>query len=245
MSKSDLNAVMAQLNEMNKEEVKTPSVPVSIYIQEAEDQKVWAEEDKKVLLAHGLKPAYLENMPVRSGALREAQSIWAREYKSREDAEKEWHKSSPATFLLRDKLLDAFRYAFRKDKELLTKVQVIGEGGSREDMIQDLNDLAVLGRANASLLQEINFDMKLLDQAAQLADQMAELLARAKGEGNKDSDELDIRNRAYTYLKEAVDEIRDCGKYAFADNPERLKGYRSEYLRKYRNKAKQTIEEML
>lgn len=45
-----------------------------------------------------------------------------------------------------------------------------------------------------------------------------------------------MRNRAYIYLKQAVDEIRDCGKYTFACNPERLKGYRSEYLRKYRKK---------
>lgn len=32
-----------------------------------------------------------------------------------------------------------------------------------------------------------------------------------------------IRDKAYTFLKEAYDEVRACGKYVFADDPDRLK----------------------
>jgi hypothetical protein len=40
-----------------------------------------------------------------------------------------------------------------------------------------------------------------------------------------------IRNQAYTHLKEAVDYIREYGRYVFWRNPARLKGYRSDYRR--------------
>ena len=38
-----------------------------------------------------------------------------------------------------------------------------------------------------------------------------------------------IRDKAYTLLKWAVDEIRECGRFVFWRTPERLKGYSSPY----------------
>ena len=232
MSTTDLNSVMDSLMAIPTEEVKIPNIPVSVYIQEAEDQKVWADDDKQVLISHGLKWSFAENLPVLAGALREAQSLWARVFKSQEEAEKTWIEKAPKAFEMRDALVSAFRYAFRKNNDLLTNVAAIADGYSREDMIQDLNDLAVLGRENNPLLKSIKFDLTLLDTAATTADEMAGLLAGAKSESDADSKELDLRNRAYTKLKEAVDEVRECGKYAFAGNDNRLKGYRSEFLHK-------------
>lgn len=244
MSKIDLESVKDSLLAIPAELVKSPSIPVSVYIQEAEDQKVWADDDKEVLTGHGLDWAFAESIPALAGALREAQSIWARAYKSREDAEKEWIEKSPEAFGMRDGLLSAFRYAFRKNDDLLSNVAVIAEGSNRDDMIQDLNDLAVLGRENTGLLEGINFDLARLDTAATKADEMAELLAGAKGEAGHENEELDLRNRAYTKLKEAVDEVRACGKYAFAGNAARLKGYRSEFLHKQNLKSRNDSDGM-
>jgi hypothetical protein len=39
----------------------------------------------------------------------------------------------------------------------------------------------------------------------------------------------DPRDRAFTYLKQAIDEIRECGRFVFWRNPDRLKGYTSDY----------------
>ncbi len=41
-----------------------------------------------------------------------------------------------------------------------------------------------------------------------------------------------LRDKAFTHLKEAVDEIRAAGKYVFKNDPERFKGYMSQYFRK-------------
>lgn len=43
---------------------------------------------------------------------------------------------------------------------------------------------------------------------------------------------MQIRENAYTYLKQAIDEIRECGKFVFWRNPERMKGYVSEHWQK-------------
>jgi len=46
-----------------------------------------------------------------------------------------------------------------------------------------------------------------------------------------------IRDQAFTYLKLAVDEIRECGKFAFWRNPDRLKGYISKYWKQIKKSA--------
>jgi len=46
-----------------------------------------------------------------------------------------------------------------------------------------------------------------------------------------------IRDQAFTHLKEAVDYIREYGRYVFWRNPARLKGYRSDHLRRYKKRS--------
>ena len=68
-------------------------------------------------------------------------------------------------------------------------------------MIQDLNDLAVLGRENTDPLTAINYDMAKLENAATLADEMAEVLAIANGDKAEQNESKLTRDRAYTHLK--------------------------------------------
>ena len=99
-------------------------------------------------------------------------------------------------------------------------------------MIQDLNDIAVLGKENIEPLQNINFDVALLDEAATTADTLSDLLAQATTDREENNIARVIRDQAFTYLKQAMDEVRNCGQYVFWRNEERLKGYSSRYFRK-------------
>jgi hypothetical protein len=89
-----------------------------------------------------------------------------------------------------------------------------------------------LGRSNRELLRKIGFDFTLLDLAEQKSDELATKKAEASFYSEDYLETKKIRDQAYTHLKEAVDYIRKCGKYVFLRNPDRLKGYRSEYIRK-------------
>jgi hypothetical protein len=65
---------------------------------------------------------------------------------------------------------------------------------------------------------------------------MADLLATANGDKAEQNASKVTRDRAYTHLKALVDEIRGAGKYLFWKNPQRLKGYSSQYWKKQNRK---------
>jgi hypothetical protein len=56
--------------------------------------------------------------------------------------------------------------------------------------------------------------------------------------GRRDTD------KAYSNMKELVDEIREAGKYVFRNNKNRLKGYFSSYWKKQNRKKKDDNSEI-
>jgi len=228
-SNTDYIELLDVIQAIIPEKTITPTMPVDVFVQEAEDLYHWCQDDKVALTHAGLDWANVDNLPARAGACREAQSRWNKERNTRQQDEQAWKDKSPLAFDLRDQLLHSFRYAFRNDEELLARVEDIAQGDSNSDMVQDLNDLSVLGKANLDLLAAIGFDAALLDEAALKSDEMGDLLGATNGERKKDSDAMMIRDQAFTYLKAPMDEIRNCGKYVFWKNPDRLDGYVSNY----------------
>ncbi|MFH1852563.1 MAG: hypothetical protein ABIA75_09480, partial [Candidatus Neomarinimicrobiota bacterium] len=133
-------------------------------------------------------------------------------------------------------LLHTFHYAYRNDELLAARVSAIADGTGHPDMIQDLNDLSLLGKANPDPLTAIGFDLTTLDTAAATADEMASLLSEATAVRSDLNAERVIRDKAYTYLKQALDEIRQCGQYVFWRDESRLRGYVSRYFKTRRRK---------
>ena len=231
-STNDYNELLPVFAEMNLADVLTPNMPIDVFVQEAENLYHWCLDDQNPLIRVGLNWNLVTSLPTRAGACREAQSLWVKEHNTRQQAEQAWKKEAPAAFDLRDQLVHDFRFAFRKFDNLVARVDEIAQGDTNSDMVQDLNDLATLGRANGDLLGIISFDFSLIDKAASLSDHMGDLLGATNGERKEDSEAMLIRDKAYTYLKQAVDEIRECGKFAFWRTPERLKGYFSDHWQK-------------
>ncbi|MGE0019900.1 MAG: hypothetical protein AB7S72_09555 [Draconibacterium sp.] len=233
----DYNAKIGEILAIPNKDAVEPTIPVDVYLQESENLGKWSMMDLVPLAAVGITEVKIGDMAVRAGALREAQSVWFKDRNAQLDAQREWGIQAPLAFDLRDELVHTFRYAFRNDASLTARVAAIADGNTNSDMIQDLNDLSVLGKNNTALLQNIGFDLSKLDMAAEKSAAMAELLAAANGDKSVQSETKMIRDKAFVYLKQMVDEIRDAGKYVFWKNEKRLKGYRSEYLRQKNNDA--------
>lgn len=240
--KQDYDACYNAFMAIPDEEVKAPEMPVDVAVQENENLYYWCLDDKTELLAAGLPETTIDELPVRDGACRVAESLWKRERFTPQDAQKEWAERSPAAYELRDQLLHTFRYAFRNNEQLLGRVSAITDGTGDSDMIQDLSDLAALGEKNPEPLQLINFDLTLLETASATADELAVVLARANGEKEIDNEVKITRDRAYTYMKQAADEIKNCGRYVFWKNEARLKGYRNIYKNKHRSSGSSNSE---
>lgn len=216
---------------MSNDNVKDPTMPVDVYLQEAENLSHWVQQDREKLEAAGLNWELVTQLNIRATVLRHAQGIWNKELNSRKEAEQQWKEKSPLAYDLRDTILHTFHYAYRNSPALKDQVQRIQEGSSHADMIQDLVNLSYLGNSNADELQAIKFDFTQLEKAVDLAEEMADLLAAVNGDRGSTNESKIIRDKAFVYLKEVVDEVRACGKYVFWRNQDRLKGYASEYKR--------------
>ena len=233
----DYNMKIDVIKAIPDDQIKVPnSIPVKIYIQEAENLYAWCQYDKEELRLKGLDWTLVEDLPVRCGALREAESNWHQVQLLREEAEKIWVLESPQGYDLRNVMVHHFRYAFRDDSSLILSVKDIFDNFTHSGMIRGLKDLSALGKANRDLLTKIGFDLTLLDLAVIKAGELDARYAAASCDREDYCEAKKIRSQAFTHLKEAVDLIRQCGQYVFWRNAGRLKGYRSNYLRKVRLK---------
>ncbi len=180
----------------------------------------------------------LDSLPTRCGAARQAQSMWNALRFTQQDTQKIFDSRYAEGVDLRSELLHHERFAFRHDSHLSGRVQAIAEGNNQADTIQDLSDLAVLGRENLHLLQAINIDEAQLNQAATCSEDLAKLGATAHGDTAEAKEIKKLRDKSYSYLNMAVTEIRACGRYAFWKEPDRRSGYRSNFLRRNRKSTK-------
>jgi hypothetical protein len=133
----DYNAKLDVLKAIPIEEILTPTLPVDVFLQEAENLFHWSDDDKAELTGVGVSEDDINDLPVRAGALREAQSLWFKDRYSQQEAQREWATLSPQAYDLRDDLLHAFRFAYRDDAVILSRVSAIAEGTGHADMIQD------------------------------------------------------------------------------------------------------------
>lgn len=237
-------AAKTQAQAIPQDEIIQPTVPIKIYNMEAENLGVYAKRDREFLVAKGLNPILIDDLDARIDVLKDAQSGWMTIFNAKVVTLEEWKVESEKAYAVQRELSHDFRFAYRNDHNIMLQVNRISDGDSHADLIQDLNDYAALGKVNPGPLLAVNFDLTRLDVAKELSDSTQTLLGQVNGirtETNKP--EKMFRDQSYTYLKQAVDEIRDFGKYVFWENEAKLKLYSSEYFRKLRSQ-KNTEEEI-
>jgi hypothetical protein len=242
----EYNMKLEVIKAIPDDQIKNPkNIPPGIYIQEAEDLYKWCQDDKEELTSKGLDWKVVEDLPVRCDALSVAASNWNVKQSQRRASAKIWLKEASKGYDLRNELVHHFRYAFRDDSSLILRVTEISKRITRKGMIKGLRDLFVLGKANRDLLTKIGFDLTLLDMARIKADELDAKYEAGSWDREDYREVKKIRDQAFTHLKEAVDYIREYARYVFWRNAYRLKGYRSNYLRRIRlrNTRKKTEPE--
>lgn len=228
-SSVDYNELLLQIKAFKSGNAGSPTVPVNVFVQEADDLYLWCQDDREQLIQAGLDWNQVSLIPLCAKICREFQSQWLKTYKSTDKIKKEWETKSPEAMNLRSELQHDFAFAFRNDEQLLSQIREIAQKQSRASLVQSLNDLEVIGRGQKPLLDAIGFDSSKLDRSAGLAPEMAKLIAQMESSKKQNDESKLVRDQAYAYLKQLVDIVRVCGKYKFRENPERLAGYLSDY----------------
>jgi len=197
-TEEDYAAKLKEITAIAKDDIINPGhIPVSVYIQEALDLSRWCPKDKADLVASGLKWEIVDDIPKRVGALRQAEANWHLQKFTKKSIVDIWLDRSAIAFELRSFLIYKFRFAYRKNTRLLNSVNDIAGNTKNATMLQDLYNLAVIGKNNQENLKEITFDFSKLEEAVQMADELAPILASANAES--DTSELKvIRDKAFT-----------------------------------------------
>ena len=187
----DYTALQTEIEAIEEKGLRYPTMPMGIYLQEAEDLYHWVQADKDSFGAVGFAWADIEKLPTMIGAARYAQSQWNSTRFTKEEAQKEYNERSPHAYDLRDRLVHHMLFAYRGHSDLMERVRAIAEGS---------------------------------------------------GEAASDKEVKINRDKAFTLLKKAVDEVRDYGRYIFWRDEARKYGYASDYRRRTRSPSKPTLD---
>ncbi len=208
------------------------NMPQEEVVAEGETLAIISTEDSATLTGAGINPEYISSLNARVGAFAYAAAQFDVLFDGEAEAKKQWREKSPQGYDLKRKLLHVLGFAYRNDPELLKSIREVKDGRGNKDMILDLLSIYILGSNNKGPLEAINFDQAELDSAKALHEDLSDILARATVDQGKVNEKKTIRDAAYTYLKEAVDEIKSYSEYVFYDNPDRLDLYLSDYRQK-------------
>jgi hypothetical protein len=228
------------------EETIALKIPPEEAVAEAIRMESIVEQDKQALLDSDVEQELIDSYRPRAGAFIYSivnSQTHTSEALSRND---EWGQLKKEAVDLRKDLGQHFRRAFRRDPKLLETVDRIMEGRGDRNLALEMLALSKLGKENRDLLGKIKkFKFEQLDRAAELYVLLSDLLARIEISPDEEADVSAVVNKSWTYLKRALDEIYEGGKYAFPEGTERHDLYYIDYYKRLGNlsaKQRATIQ---
>lgn len=213
-----------------KEMIKHPHMPVEEKIMEGHKLLKLATEDKDVLLASGINLEFIDTLEDRIGTYSIANANYIVLKDSNSGIKEEFHQLEEKAHNLKRKLLHDLNFALEDREDAQGALHEIAEGRSRNDLIYDFVPLKKLIETFPNELEKIHFDYSLVEQADSLHISMQDIFSQMKASPKGISEVKDIRDRAYTYLEEALTKIKKHGQYVFWEDEIHLSLYKSEFM---------------
>ena len=212
-----------------KEDLVYCNKPLEVGTAEANQLAIVAAEDRQQLIDVGIDPVYVDTLKSRAAAFSYAAAKYELVANADPEIRKQWETLSPAGYELQRYLMRFYSFAFRKDSDLTQSVKKIQEGRGDKDMILDLLSAHILGSENKELLTKIKtFDLSKIDEAKTLHEKLTALYARTNIDPKQINKAKDILYHAYTHYKQAADQVKEHGQFAFEET-DRYNSYISAY----------------
>ena len=231
VTQEQLDAVKAEVIALSEEWEKDPNLPVNDLVSEAADLIIQAQTDAEVLATLSIDTERVGALEARVEVLRDYQTQWLDVKHDAEEARKEWKIKYPEALELKKDTLQTLRFVYDEDEEKSKRISEITKGYGYDDLIQDLHDIAYMGKQDVTVFEPISYDVTKFDKADSFSSELMILLARMNGEKHDDNEAKSLRDKCFNYVKEIVDYIRKYGKYAFRNDPEKAKLYTSAYYK--------------
>lgn len=231
-------AIKEKFMEIPADEVRSPNtIPLRVYQQEARQFYMHAMNDFVALSMRKLTKSDLECLLHRADAVEIHDSDWKTERFTTSEALKEWNEKSPQAYEIRNELVDEIEWALGNDPDIKKIMADIKEGTGHVDMIEDLFRMLTLVNKHLDSLKATGFDESLAVRGKTIVTGLNNLLAEANVSRDDYKKIMDVRDRAYTYLKQAVDKVLHVARFVFRDNEGKMNNYRSPYLHRRNLKA--------
>lgn len=217
---------------MADEEAIKPNIPIGVFLQEAYSMFWFAQDDREKLFGAKLDPALYYELPRRIQHLRRCEAVWWKARYGLTPIEAEYRRVKELGLKTRTELLRHFSHLARHDMDFDKIVENIEQGeGDLEDMF-DLRSLNKLCNQYKDKLLEIRVEPQLLEDVAFCTENIFNLYTQRELDDIYEQRKQLTRNKAYTYLLVAVEEVRRCAYHVFWYDKEHLRGYLSEYFRR-------------
>ncbi len=205
------------------------NIPLEEIVAEGETLIVVSRQDRDKFVGAGMNPEYIDTLQARVCAFDYIASYYNELLDQENKAGNEWLEKSTRAYALKQRLLFVLGVAFWNDPALLKHVKEIEESREIGDIHTDLLAIYLLGNRRSDLRQANNFDFAEMDKAKALQVELSDILARIIIIQDKLMEVRKIRDCAYTYLKQATNEIKEFGQFICNDNPYRKKVYVSDF----------------
>lgn len=202
--------------------------------------------DREALEGAGMDWGIAESLASRIEALIVAESEWRFRRTETPEPRGTWNGLFPEAKEVRKELLEALRYACRHDKGVREQLREVGKGGTKHDFVRALGALAEMAAGHARELESIRFDMGMVDRSRELSRHLSRVLDRAAaGSGTTRREAQDLRNRAYTYLEDAIRAVEGCGRYAFRNDKVKKRTYMHRRTMRIVRKARESSDDVI
>ena len=226
------NKHLESFTAISENEIKTPKMARDDTIGESEELKIVALQDSDSLIKSGCSEIFITTLDERIGAYSHASSIWENSEFAKSESKKQWIEKEKIAYEFKSDLLHNLGYALRKNPDELKYVKKISAGRGKRDLVLDFKDISVLGKRNIDALKAIGFDPANLEKAESMYDTLSNLLSSANMSSGELSELKNLAYQAYTYLQQAVEEIRETGQFVFWKDKKRLDLYKSDHFQK-------------
>lgn len=222
---------------LSNEKQQRPYMAVEDKIAEVGKVLKLIPNDKDALINAGLDAQYIDTLEDRMGAYSISEANYIVLKNGNGELKKKLKSLDAKAHALRKTIVHALKFVLQDNEEAQKTLKHISKGRSRNDMAYDFMPLKKLAITFSEDLDRIHFDKSLLDDADQVSEDLLDVLAQIAATPKKVSEVKAIRNKAYTYLNEALTKIKAHAKFVFWEDEERLALYKNDTMKKRKHSS--------
>lgn len=231
-----LELMMEKIIAVPKERHSRMTIPYEDVMKEAARMTLLAEKYHDRLIVSDIDPLHLDEIVLRAGAFAQCVTVFETHISVNDSHNAQYAEKRKEGFALRRKLMADYAYIFRNDADVLSVLDNIREGRGDLDMIKDLLSLNKLSVDYRDRLEKAHFNFEDSQKAYDLYSELFNLSALRDIDPEKMSEAKLFLVKAWTLLKDTLDEIYAAGRFVFYNEPEIEELFYSDYWQKIREK---------